>query len=337
MRRSGRIRWRQHPSPKGTAGDERRSDHRARLAPRPARHDPQCATPAGSPRVAQQPTGGRCGVPRSRRSCARNAPRCSACRRRGPTRPTPSPRWATDSPGRREAADGRGEGCPLFYESERLELLDWRQEALSDRPDVSGSTSWGNLIPRIMVSARLRDRATTAEVLVINTHLDHLSPRSRVRSAEMIRDRVAGQTLPAIVMGDLNASRAFAAAPRAPSRRSAEGCLDRGIRAPHAAVGHVRQLPAAQGGPPRIDWIAVTPTVEVAAGRRSTRCDSSAAGRRTIFPCRRSCGFRAARARHEATRILRACADQRRASASRSPPTRRCVVHSSIGSAPRDR
>src|SRR4051812_38535913 len=37
-----------------------------------------------------------------------------------------------------------GEGSPLFFDDERLELLNWDQKALSDQPDVAGSTSWGN-------------------------------------------------------------------------------------------------------------------------------------------------------------------------------------------------
>ena len=164
--------------------------------------------------------------------------------------------------GRREAADGRGEGCPLFYESERLELLEWRQEALSDRPDVSGSTSWGNLIPRIMVSARLRDRATDTELLVINTHLDHLSARSRVRSAELIRDRVASQTLPVIVIGDLNASQ---------HSRPLRELLQGGLRDAWTAAserltpewGTFANYRPPREGRARIDWIAVTPDVEV--------------------------------------------------------------------------
>jgi endonuclease/exonuclease/phosphatase family metal-dependent hydrolase len=162
-----------------------------------------------------------------------------------------------------EAAQGRGEGCPLFYDAERLELLEWTQEALSDRPDVAGSRSWGNLLPRILVSARLRDRATHAELRVINTHFDHLSPRSRIRSAEMIRARVAGQELPAIVMGDLNASE---------HSRPVLALLHRGVLTDAWAAAYERLTPEwgtfadyrhPRVGGARIDWIAVTPTIEV--------------------------------------------------------------------------
>lgn len=101
--------------------------------------------------------------------------------------------------------DGQGEGCPILYDDGRLELSAWRQLALSDDPDAAGSRSWGNLVPRIAVTAQFRDRETSAHFLVVNTHFDHLSRASRVRSAEFVRRHVSAQPLPAVVMGDLNA------------------------------------------------------------------------------------------------------------------------------------
>ena len=109
-------------------------------------------------------------------------------------------RWV----GRGRGADGRGEGCPIYYDAERLELLDWEQTALSDRPSRPGSTSWGNIIPRIMVCATFTDRATSRNFLAVNTHLDHLSVQSRLRSAQAIRHVVSVGGLPAVLTGDLN-------------------------------------------------------------------------------------------------------------------------------------
>ncbi len=99
----------------------------------------------------------------------------------------------------------RGEACPIFYDTQRLELMSWRQRALSDRPDEPGSTSWGNVIPRVFVHASFRDRMTSREFTVINTHLDVFSARARQRGAEELHEMVAGQPLPAILLGDLNA------------------------------------------------------------------------------------------------------------------------------------
>lgn len=99
----------------------------------------------------------------------------------------------------------RGEACPIFYDEARLELLDWRQRALSDRPDERGSTSWGNVIPRVFVQATFRDRITSQEIMVVNTHLDVFSARARQRAAEELNRVVAGEQRPSLLLGDLNA------------------------------------------------------------------------------------------------------------------------------------
>lgn len=100
---------------------------------------------------------------------------------------------------------GRGEGCPMFYDAERLEILAWRQEALSDRPDVAGSTSWGALFPRVLVHAAFRDRQTSVDFVVMNTHLDVFSARARLRAAERIHHLVEAETRPVLVLSDFNA------------------------------------------------------------------------------------------------------------------------------------
>ncbi|MFN3339304.1 MAG: endonuclease/exonuclease/phosphatase family protein [Dietzia sp.] len=109
-----------------------------------------------------------------------------------------------DLVGRGRGADGGGEASPIFYDSGRLELLDWDQAALSDQPTRAGSVSWGNIFPRVMVSATFRDRVTSRRFLVVNTHLDPFSARSRLRSARAIGDLVSAAGMPAVVTGDLN-------------------------------------------------------------------------------------------------------------------------------------
>jgi endonuclease/exonuclease/phosphatase family metal-dependent hydrolase len=102
-------------------------------------------------------------------------------------------------------AGPRGEACPVFYDGERLELREWRQSALSDRPDDPGSTTWGNVFPRVVVHARFRDRATSREIVVVNTHLDVFSARARRRAAQELHRMVTDQPLPVVLLGDLNA------------------------------------------------------------------------------------------------------------------------------------
>ncbi|MFB2555532.1 endonuclease/exonuclease/phosphatase family protein [Herbiconiux liangxiaofengii] len=161
------------------------------------------------------------------------------------------------------SADRRGEGCPLFYDTARLELLEWRQQALSATPDVAGSTGWGNRVPRVLVAAQFRDRATSARFLAVNTHFDHLSRHARVRSAEAVHALVAASGLPAVVTGDLNSGEATT-----PLRALLSGGLLRDAY----AVAESRLTPEwgsfpnygdPRLGRKRIDWVATTADVEV--------------------------------------------------------------------------
>lgn len=98
-----------------------------------------------------------------------------------------------------------GESCPMFYDNSQLELLSWEQRSLSDQPSQPGSVSWGNIVPRIVVVATYRERATNNTFQAINTHFDHLSSRARRESARAIARLVSANNLPTVVMGDLNA------------------------------------------------------------------------------------------------------------------------------------
>ncbi|HMT51115.1 endonuclease/exonuclease/phosphatase family protein [Dietzia sp. UBA5065] len=157
--------------------------------------------------------------------------------------------------GRGRAPDGGGEATPVFYDADRLELLDWDQSALSDRPSRPGSASWGNVFPRIVVSAAFRDRATGGRFLAVNTHLDPLSPRSRVRSAQAILAGVAARGLPVVLTGDLNAGPSSAAV----RALLADGTLTdswSGARIRLTAEwGTYARYRAPRGGGARIDWI----------------------------------------------------------------------------------
>ncbi|WP_202912043.1 endonuclease/exonuclease/phosphatase family protein [Nesterenkonia muleiensis] len=106
--------------------------------------------------------------------------------------------------GRGRGARGRGEGTPILYDAERLQLQGWDQRALSKTPRRPGSRSWGSLHPRIMVSATFRDRVTGSHFLAINTHLDHLSARARLMGAHTIGRALAATSFPAVLTGDLN-------------------------------------------------------------------------------------------------------------------------------------
>lgn len=121
-------------------------------------------------------------------------------------------RWVQDALGTQYGRVGLGrgprrdgEGTPLFYDRDRLEVEDWRQVALSDTPEVAGSTGWGNTIPRIAVIAQLRDLETDARFTFVNTHFDAFSARARRRSAAWLHDLAAARTRPLLFTADVNA------------------------------------------------------------------------------------------------------------------------------------
>ncbi len=160
-------------------------------------------------------------------------------------------------------ADRRGEGCPLIYDNDRLELLGWRQTALSGTPSVPGSTTWGNPTPRVVVGGSFRDRATGVQFRAINTHFDQFSRRSRLNSVDEILRLVAESPLPTVVTGDFNTDDDTVLH----ARMTATGIL-----ADTWDSAQARLTPSwgsfANYGPPtlerkRIDWILATPTVSV--------------------------------------------------------------------------
>ena len=104
----------------------------------------------------------------------------------------------------------RGEGCPLFYDADRLELRTWRQVALSRTPDRPGSRSWLSVAPRVAVEASFRDRRTDAPVTVLNTHPDAFSPWARLRQAQAVHDLAAASATPIILLADVNAAAGLA-------------------------------------------------------------------------------------------------------------------------------
>lgn len=97
------------------------------------------------------------------------------------------------------------EGCPLFYNTNRFELIDKGSFWLSETPDVM-SKSWGSAHYRICSYINLKDKVTNKELLVFNTHLDHKSVEARVNGIKVVLDKIKEfGNKPAILMGDLNA------------------------------------------------------------------------------------------------------------------------------------
>ena len=160
----------------------------------------------------------------------------------------------------------RGEYSAIFYDSARLELIEWDQFWLSDTPRLIGSCTWGNGVPRIVTWGRFRDRVTEQELLLINTHFDHESDAARLRSVDAVLDliRVFHPRLPTIVLGDFNADAGSCPAYRA--------FVESGVvqdawttTSEHLTpdFGTFPRYGEPIEGGKRIDWILTSPDIEV--------------------------------------------------------------------------
>ncbi|SIN68809.1 endonuclease/exonuclease/phosphatase family protein [Agromyces cerinus] len=185
--------------------------------------------------------------------------------------------------GRGRSATGGDEHCAIFYDADRLDLTGWRQRALSATPDAPGSRSFGNLTRRIVVSAEFTDTATGARLLAFNTHLDHLSWRSRIASATMILDLVqraesAEPDAAVVVTGDVNAGPESAVHRRLTADGGLRDAWDAASERLTPPWGTFSNYRAPRRGGRRIDLILVGARVDVrSAAVNAARFDGRAA------------------------------------------------------------
>jgi len=100
------------------------------------------------------------------------------------------PRYRSIGVGRDDGVEA-GEYSAILIDTSRFEVLDEGTFWFSDTPDVPGSKSWGNDIPRICTFAHLRDGPADRTFWVFNVHWDHISQPSRERAAELLIATVA--------------------------------------------------------------------------------------------------------------------------------------------------
>ncbi len=171
-------------------------------------------------------------------------------------------------------ANRRGEGCPLLFDGDRLELLEWRQTALSATPDTPGSTTWGNRTPRIVVAATFRGRASGIQFRTINTHFDQASRNSRMHSVDELLRVVAESPLPTVVTGDFNSDDGSLVHQSLTSSGALLDTWDTAQKRLTESWGSFTDYGEPSLGHKRIDWILATPSVSVLrAGINVTRYD----------------------------------------------------------------
>lgn len=112
--------------------------------------------------------------------------------------------------GEGRAKGSRDETNAILYRQDR-----WSAETsgtfwLSETPDVAGSRGFGAVFPRICTWGLFRLRADPCvSIAVFNTHLDHISPKARLRGAAIAAGRLMKLSretgVPAVLIGDFNA------------------------------------------------------------------------------------------------------------------------------------
>jgi len=99
-----------------------------------------------------------------------------------------------------------GEYTPVFYLKSRFDVLNQSTFWLSETPEAPGKLGWDAACPRIVTWGKFRAKSTGTIVFVFNTHFDHVGETARIKSVELILqkiDELAGSH-PVILTGDFN-------------------------------------------------------------------------------------------------------------------------------------
>lgn len=170
--------------------------------------------------------------------------------------------------------DGKeaGEYSAILYKPDRWREADSGTLWLSDTPDVPGSTTWGNEITRIITWGRFVEKESGRGIWVFNTHFDHQSQPSRVKSAELLASRIASRRPqePVIVTGDFNAGEENPAILylKDTTNQTPVGLVDtfRVLHPDAEAVGTGGGFEGQRDGP-KIDYVFAEPDAEVRGAR----------------------------------------------------------------------
>jgi endonuclease/exonuclease/phosphatase family metal-dependent hydrolase len=108
-----------------------------------------------------------------------------------------------------EGSLGGSEGMhtAIFFNAARFSLSEEGTFWLSDTPDIPGSKGWGNILPRTCTWARLVEKDSRQAFYFYNTHLDHISQRSRKKSVVFLAQHIHARSFPDpfVLTGDFNA------------------------------------------------------------------------------------------------------------------------------------
>jgi len=109
-----------------------------------------------------------------------------------------------------EGRDGgnNGEYSAIYYRNKKMDLIETETFWLSETPEIP-SIGWDAAINRITTLGLFKIVDSNMELLVYNTHFDHIGKIARKKSVGVILNHIKEndfQNRPLIVMGDFNAN-----------------------------------------------------------------------------------------------------------------------------------
>ena len=109
-----------------------------------------------------------------------------------------------------EGRDGRnnGEYSAIYYRNKKMNLIETETFWLSETPEMP-SIGWDAAINRIVTLGIFKIKKSKKELIVYNTHFDHIGKIAREKSVGVILNHIKEndfQNRPLIVMGDFNLS-----------------------------------------------------------------------------------------------------------------------------------
>ena len=115
------------------------------------------------------------------------------------------PQYTAIGVGREDGKD-TGEYSPVFFRTDRFELLKQGTFSLSEQPDSFGIKGWDAACNRIATWVILRDKLTDRQLAYFNTHLDHIGVTARREGIRLILQKMKelAPGLPTILTGDFN-------------------------------------------------------------------------------------------------------------------------------------
>jgi endonuclease/exonuclease/phosphatase family metal-dependent hydrolase len=96
---------------------------------------------------------------------------------------------------------------PLFIRKEAFEYIKSEDLWLSETPEVAGSFSFESTFPRLMTWMMVQPKNSKTNMLVVNTHLDHVKKETRINQVKVLSQEIKkiwDKKSSLVIMGDFN-------------------------------------------------------------------------------------------------------------------------------------